>query len=294
MARHIANREPPHPEHEPALQAGWDKIVLRLSIGTIVLTALGVIVKLIAIMKAGFSWPELRPYVMGFFIITALLILLNVTLKKMQDAELSAKAKKITAAVLIGLALCVLALGVIWLGGMVFIDLGVLKPPFADTPALGALEQYDYVTAPTYASSNLPDDVFGSLTDDVGKPRKWMDLHERGAQTKMNDSALLSKWLLSSDFKNATIPFTAYVYVGTADGIEIDAYLIRNDGYLQTWPLTQTQGQGPKDEYLFDVPKSKAGDRLLVYIGIKEKSFKAIDPDSKFLIRSQTRKKGAT
>lgn len=271
-------------------QAKWEKWITGIGIGAFIMAAIGMFFYATAIRKLEPTFDNLKPYIMGLILTAGLFLALEFgrrLLRNVRGAERIAFWMGVGAALL-----CFLVglLGVSWLGIYILQDAGLIASPSnKPIPPEAPPVQFDYVTCPTYASSDLPDATFGSMTDFSGKPRKWMEIHELGAKSKLNDKELLSEWLLTPEFKNPLAGFTEYVYVGTGDGIEIDGFLVRNDGYLHVWPLKQVQGQGPKDEYVFDVPQSKSADRLLVYVGIKKDSYNAIQANPKFLVRSKPR-----
>jgi hypothetical protein len=85
-------------------------------------------------------------------------------------------------------------------------------------------------------------------------------------------------WLLTNEFEKSYSHFTAYVYAGTQDKVVIDAYLVEPNagGIATTLTLVRLDSAVAEGIYSFKVPESKAHDRLLVFLTMKQASLKKI------------------
>lgn len=130
--------------------------------------------------------------------------------------------------------------------------------------------------------------LFGAPSDDQGMLRQWMRLVDGGALRKLKLQDLAEArlfWLLTEEFKDTYSPFDARVHVLTTDKVISAAFLVRSGSQLL--PLPRLPDQGRDDIVLFDVPKSKAGDQLLVFVGMKKNSHDAMIEPRTFLIRTR-------
>jgi hypothetical protein len=124
----------------------------------------------------------------------------------------------------------------------------------------------------------LPKELFGDIEDDVARPRLWMEALERGSaeilcpRDKKDDKcSTVNLWLLTNEFPNRCNPFTLFVNIDTSANVAIYAFHIRPDAPATVTPLNWAKRpHDPGAVYLFRVPASKKGDRLLIFLGMKE------------------------
>jgi hypothetical protein len=151
-------------------------------------------------------------------------------------------------------------------------------------------EAFTFTTGISADDSSLPDEIFGSAKDDIGMPRQWMRTLDAGAMNKLkvnNISDLKPFWLLTNKFTGDHRPFTAFVYAGTPEKVVISAFLLSPNGETKMVSLKRGPDPGTPGQYVFQVPESRAGNRLLVFLAMKSTSYEAIPGTRAFHIRSQ-------
>jgi hypothetical protein len=165
-----------------------------------------------------------------------------------------------------------------WLDASESVSFGQVLEEFAVTPCQKADD------------TNLPESLFGLPGDDLGMPRQWMRTMDAGAlwKLKLNDEQEGKMfWLLTQKFPGNYRPFTAHVYAGTTQKVILSAFLVEPNGEVKLVALTRAQDLGVPGLYRFNVPLSREGNRLLVFLAMKQSSYNAIPGEKAFHIRSQ-------
>jgi hypothetical protein len=115
-----------------------------------------------------------------------------------------------------------------------------------------------------------------------------MRLIDDGAMRRLNagdQSQIKLFWLLTDPFKEPYVAFTAHVNALTENKVIVTAFLVQSDKYVV--PLQMVPGSGVGGIYLYDVPKSRAKDRLLVFLAMKQTSYDSILDPKVFSIQSR-------
>lgn len=142
---------------------------------------------------------------------------------------------------------------------------------------------FELTVARTADDPNLPDSLFGKSDDDA-MPRQELRAFDRNGIAEFGDTAV-NLWLLTPAFSSPYRSFDCYVYAGTADKVIINAWLVNPTGAKQN--LRRIDYVKDRGVYVFSVPKSSAGSRLLIYLGMSDSSHKGIKADPKFHVRSK-------
>ncbi len=143
-----------------------------------------------------------------------------------------------------------------------------------DIPKKFNLTMYDSWTDPEF-----PEYIVGTLDD-----RQWMRLAEDGAQSQLSIAFkdFRAVWILTEEIVK-TERFTAYLYPGTRKLIYVQAY----EGSPKRFHAVTRLGDGPGDEYRFEIPKRNNSSRLLVLVALREDIYESIKSDPKFTLMSQ-------
>lgn len=281
MAKKKSDSVTPVPDPSPKKGIDWPWLRPRILFWGYIIAAIGVMTYAIKFRDAGFAFEELQPYVFNLMGLGGVLFLFEFILKMMDKFSAPRKLKNVAGALLFGLGFIALASVVVWFSTGMLRHAGLIGTPLRSPP-----NPIPFITAPSYRSDKLPDAIFGSKTDEAGKHRQWMDFHEKGAASHLEDLDVRFFWLLSEPFGGATQPYTAHVYVNTKAPIAIDAWIVSPRGKDQ---LPQSSGQGPATKYTYRVRETEADERLLVFIAIDPKDYDKIDAVNKLEILSQPR-----
>ena len=180
----------------------------------------------------------------------------------------------------------VLAIILIWFGTFALRQAGILPSLGIDNPLEPAPSEIKFAVCQTRRDKGLPNDLFGSPTDEIAKARIWMEILEKGAEAKLATMNPRHLWLLGEPLKHFP-PFTAILDVNTAKGMVVIPYLIRKEHSPAFAPLSQVQGTGPANQYLFEVPETNDEDRVLVFLSMDDGVYEAIKAEPKFTMATR-------
>jgi hypothetical protein len=280
--------------------ADLDKWLIRIGVGVYILAAIALFYHAIAIAKIGFTWPELRTYVVGLFGSGGVLWLLSFGVKQLKDAKLPS-AVKTTFLILISSVFTVVILAfAVWVVVLILRDAGVLPPVSLEKGVLvGPPKEFSFDKTGSYADeATLPIELFGKATDENARPRDWLEEIQFGTAGKLGAGQLAPvkeddvrhSWLITKDqqtgkgFEKGIHEFKVHVNVGTAEDVVILGFLVQPGGHMKVVPLTR-EYNASKFEYTFVVPQSRAGDRLLFYVGMAKSAYTKFEKENqRFLL----------
>jgi Caspase domain len=154
-----------------------------------------------------------------------------------------------------------------------------------DVPEKFTVATYEYSSNP-----ELPVKLFGDATTTTEQPRRWMGIMESGATVGNKDDPRMCLWLLTDEFSGPHRGFPGFVYVGTKEPVLVVPYLLHyegnKDGPISIVPLAEDQVDDT-EEHRFSVPAGQKGDRLLIFLAMKDATYKGITRDPKFYVRSR-------
>lgn len=261
----------PSSDLTPKGSGKWETWILRIEFGAFIMATIGIFFFAIVIKKAT-TIESLIPYGIAILMFAVVLWILDYFRRKAEKAEDTKWQGTIISVIIILLAVSILVIAVIWVGTFALRQVGILPPIKVAVQVDEPPTSFVLSECITFSDPKLPDKVFGNKGDEVARSRGWMQLMEYGAEAELGAQTTFRYWLLTDDFKNYP-GFTAKVHVGTTDPVVIVAYFVHPGSPTSFSPLPHAAGTSSSPTYEFHVPASEAGDRLLVFLTLKEETF---------------------
>jgi hypothetical protein len=113
---------------DPSPEPGrWERWILRIGFGVYILAAVGVISYAVTFKQIGWSWVELRPFVVGILVVGIVLYLLSFGRNVLRTSSVSKRTQGIFVAIILAIFLSVLAVAALWLIVFILRDTGIIS-----------------------------------------------------------------------------------------------------------------------------------------------------------------------